>query len=106
MAREKNLYVIRLDNAVLDNPRFRKANPAYRKGKPCYYVGVTSRSPDERFRQHKEGYKASRWVKKYGKWIARRKFKGRNPVPGGRAKEEERKLARELREKGYGVWQN
>jgi hypothetical protein len=30
------------------------------------YVGRTSHSPAVRFQQHKEGYKASRWVRKYG----------------------------------------
>jgi hypothetical protein len=30
------------------------------------YVGKTIRSPEERFQQHKDGYKASRYVKKYG----------------------------------------
>lgn len=30
------------------------------------YVGETSRDPDMRFDQHKTGYKASRWVNRFG----------------------------------------
>ena len=30
------------------------------------YVGETSRDPDIRFDQHKTGYKASRWVNRFG----------------------------------------
>ncbi|HEY0437242.1 MAG TPA: hypothetical protein VGC92_11405 [Phenylobacterium sp.] len=30
------------------------------------YVGETSRDPDVRFDQHKAGYKASRWVTRFG----------------------------------------
>ena len=30
------------------------------------YVGETSRDPDQRFDQHKTGYKASRWVNRFG----------------------------------------
>ena len=30
------------------------------------YVGETSRDPDLRFDQHKTGYKASRWVNRFG----------------------------------------
>ena len=30
------------------------------------YVGETSKTPEERFKQHKDGYKASRYVERYG----------------------------------------
>ena len=40
-----NVYVIRLDEAVLKNRRFRAANPGYVKGAPCVYVGATGLSP-------------------------------------------------------------
>ncbi len=44
--------------AMLDDPR-----RACRWG---LYVGETSRDPDLRFDQHKAGYKASRWVNRFG----------------------------------------
>jgi len=33
--------------------------------KACYYVGQTTHDPITRFQQHKMGYKANRYVKKY-----------------------------------------
>ena len=105
MSRSKNLYVIRLDKAVLKEPKFRKENPEYRRWKPCGYVGSTSLEPDERFRQHKTGYKASRYAREYGQYLMRRKYERLNPVPSTAAVDRERDLAESLRRKGYGVWQ-
>ena len=102
----KNLYVIRLDDKVLTSPKFSKKNPAYQAGKPCMYVGITSHSPRKRFKQHKEGYKSSRWVKTYGKYLMWKKFQQLNPVPAKEAEEQEKALAERLRQKGYGVWSN
>ena len=67
----RNLYVIRLDDAVVRDRRFRERNPDYRlRGfglfrKPCVYVGQTWHNPEVRFQQHKDGYKASRIVKRW-----------------------------------------
>ena len=58
-----NIYVIELDKKVLEKKKFKDANPDYIEGSPCVYVGMTSKSPEERFKQHKEGHKASRIVK-------------------------------------------
>ena len=106
MSRTKNLYVIGLDKAVLEVPRFKRENPGYRQGKPCVYVGITSLEPEERFRQHKAGVKAGRgYVTKYGLYLMPRKYQHRNPVSSTEAEEKERDLAESLRRKGYGVWQ-
>ncbi len=102
----KNLYVVRLHDSVAKLPRFVKANSSHRPGKPCLYVGVTSHDPAVRFKQHQDGYKASRIVKKYGRYLMWKKFKHLNPVPAKEAERRERELASELREKGYAVWQN
>lgn len=101
----KNLYVIRLDDAVLGLRKFRNENPEHRQGKPCSYVGITSHDPEVRFRQHQEGYKASSIVRDYGKYLQRRQYEHLNPVPGAVAEECERALAEELRGKGWAVWQ-
>lgn len=53
------IYVIELDPKAC--PR-----PGGRKGRTCVYVGETADTPEERFEEHKRGYKASRIVKKYG----------------------------------------
>ena len=103
--RVKNLYVIRLDKAVLNESRFRKENPGYRWWKPCVYVGSTSLDPRERLQQHKAGYKAARYARKYGKRLMPRVYEYLNPVPSVEAQDRERDLAESLRRKGYGVWQ-
>ncbi|RCL90341.1 hypothetical protein DBW60_02140, partial [bacterium] len=60
------VYVIELDLSVLDIKKFRDKNPKYFKGVPCVYVGQSSKKPYVRFEQHKEGYKANVYAKKYG----------------------------------------
>jgi hypothetical protein len=104
--RTYSVYVVRLDDDVLSVKRFRERNPQYRPGKPCAYVGMTSRSPDERFKQHLAGYRACRHVKKYGKHLMRRQFARLNPMTRQQAERVEVDLARRLRQRGYGVWQN
>jgi len=50
------VYVIELDDAV--GPR---------QGKGAWvYVGQSSHTPKERFQQHLEGYRSSKWVRDYG----------------------------------------
>jgi hypothetical protein len=101
-----NVYVIALDLVVMNDKCFREANPHYIEGKPCVYVGMTGRTPDERFRQHKEGYKSFRYPHKYGKYLRRKRFEHLNPTTYKRAASLEVELARQLRNRGYGVWQN
>lgn len=102
----RNLYVIRLDDAVLQERKFKERNPDYRPGKPCVYVGQTALDPDERFQRHKEGHKASRIAKKYGKYLMRKRYEHLNPVPAAEAEDQEEALAAALQRKGYGVWWN
>ena len=74
--------------------------------KPCVYVGVTSRTPEERFAQHKRGEKAGKgYVTKYGQYLMKRQFEHRNPVATAEAEDKERALAESLRRKGFAVWQ-
>ena len=102
-----NLYVIRLDKAVLERPKFREMNPGYRYRwwRPCVYVGVSAYHPRERFRQHKAGIRASRTVKKYGRRLMPRLYKHLRPVPSAEATDQEKLLAESLRGNGYAVWQ-
>ena len=110
--RVRNLYVIRLDDAVLQERKFLAMNPDYRLRpiaffrKPCVYVGVTSHDPVVRFEQQKAGYKASRIARKYGKKLMRGEYQYLNPVSAAEAENWERDLAAALRRKGYGVWQH
>ncbi len=104
--RTKNLYVIRLDDDVLEKRKFREANPHYVEGMPCYYVGVTSLDPEKRFLQHKNGYKACRYVRDYGEFLQWEEFAHLNPVPAAQGERLERQLAESLRNKGCAVWQH
>ena len=104
--RLRNLYVIRLDDAVLQKRKFRERNPDYQPGKPCVYVGQTALDPDVRFQRHKEGHQASRIAKRYGKYLMRKRYEHLNPVPAAEAEDREEALAAALQRKGYGVWWN
>lgn len=75
---------------------------------------MTSKSPKERFEQHKTGYKnkkgfkiSSRLVEKYGLYLRPSLY---NHIPSidsrEKALEIEKKLALELRRKRYAVWFN
>ena len=73
----------------------------------CYYVGQTIHDPNTRFKQHKTGYKANRFVKKYGLRLKPRKFKKYNPLEKREEAEYiEQILTKKLRKKGHGVWSN
>ena len=102
-----NIYVIRLDDSIYNNEwSFRDKNPGYQSGMPCVYVGMTGRTPDERFSQHKKGYKSAKYAKKYGQELMREEFEKHNPMSYDEASEMEKKKTVELRKKGYAVWSN
>jgi predicted GIY-YIG superfamily endonuclease len=102
---EYRVYVIQLDPKVLDEPRFQRANPAHDPRKVCVYVGSTGASPEERFVQHKTGYRASRYARDYGVGLLRRLMDRSQP---SRTKliavRKEAALALRLRRAGYAVW--
>jgi len=104
--REYCIYVIELNKSVLRERRFIAENPGYIEGKPCVYVGMTWRTPEIRFDQHKRGYKASRIAKKYGIRLKPRLYQCHNPMTREKAEFMEVEKARRLRNRGYGVWQN
>lgn len=102
-----NVYVIELDKEVLKSRKFRKRNLYMDPRLVCFYVGQTSHNPISRFKQHKTGYKANSFVKKYGIRLRPRKFKKYNPIRTRREAEIiEKQLAENLRRKGHGVWSN
>jgi hypothetical protein len=90
------VYVVELDDAV--GPRL---NPRY----PSLYVGQSAVPPQERFRQHKDGYRSSRYVRRHGKYLRSRLYRRLNPMS---TREEavamEGELARRLRNRGYTVY--
>ena len=110
------VYVMELSKRVFsENAKFRAANPQFNGVLECLYVGMTSKDPAVRFKQHKTGYLSkrgfnisSRLVFKYGTFIRPGLYAHLNEKPMNRqeALKMEEKLAWELRRKGYAVWFN
>ena len=110
------VYVVELSKKVFsENWKFRAANPQFNGVLECLYVGMTSKTPAERFRQHKTGAVgkkgqnlAASIVKKYGGYLRPSLYHHLNEQPMTRtqALAMEEKLALELRRKGYAVWFN
>jgi len=59
-----HIYVVELSKKVFtENAKFRKANPQFNGVLECLYVGMTSKTPKERFLQHKTGYRNKKGYK-------------------------------------------
>ncbi len=110
------VYVIELTKRVFsEDARFRTANPQFNGVLECLYVGMTSKTPAERFKQHKTGYRnkkghnlSSAIVRKYGVYLRPSLYDHLNlkPMTRQEALKMEEKLALDLRRKGYAVWYN
>jgi hypothetical protein len=102
-----NLYVIELRPDIFTRERkFAEANPHWMAGQLCVYVGLTGLTPEERFQNHRRGEKDAWYVQKYGQRLLPDLYRRFNPLPYDLAKVMEPELAQQLRENGYGVWQN
>jgi len=111
-----SIYVIELSKRVFtENARFREANPQFNGVLECLYVGMTSKTPAQRFQQHKTGYRNTKGIKlsayiphKYGSYLRPSLYDHINAKPMTRqqALDMEEKLSLELRRKGYAVWFN
>jgi len=109
------VYVIELSKKVFtENTKFRLANPQFNGVLQCLYVGMSSKSPKERFEQHKNGYRnkkgikiAANIVEKYGLYL-RPSLYEQLPIytKQSEALKMEEKLAWDLRRQGYAVWFN
>ncbi|MDC6389491.1 ribose-5-phosphate isomerase [Maribacter sp. PR1] len=109
------IYVVELHKRVYsENRKFREANPQFNGVLECLYVGMTSKTPKERFEQHKKGSLSkkgvdisSRIVKKYGLYLRGSLYNHIKPIyTQEEALKMERVLALELRRKKYAVWFN
>ncbi len=85
------VYVVRLDH-----PRA--------KGREAYYVGMTGLPVEERFANHKLGYKCARVVHKYGVALAPEWYRDIPAMPYEEAALAEPTLADDLRDLGYLVF--
>ena len=110
------VYVVELSKRVFtEDASFRAANPQFNGVLECLYVGMTSKTPQERFKQHKTGYISkkghkisSNIVQKYGSYLRPSLYDHINlkPMTREEALRMEEKLALDLRRKGYAVWFN
>ena len=101
------VYVIELDPKVADLRKFRAKNPKYIKGNGCFYIGQSSKNPQIRFEQRKEGYKSNKYAKYYGIKLRPDLYEKYNPIPTRKDAEHiEEYLSKILRKKGIAVWFN
>lgn len=110
------VYVIELSKRVFtENAKFRAANPQFNGVLECLYVGMTSKTPAERFQQHKTGYRSKKGINisayiphRYGIYLRPSLYDDINTKPMTRQQAllMEEKLAWDLRRKGYAVWFN
>ena len=110
------VYVVELSKRVFtESTRFRNANPQFNGVLQCLYVGMTSKTPAERFLQHRTGYVnkkghklSANIVQKYGTYLRPSLYDHLNLKPMTRAEALilEEKLAWDLRRQGYAVWFN
>ncbi len=112
---EYRIYVVELSKRVFtENSRFRAANPQFNGVLQCLYVGMTSKTPKERFHQHKTGYRnkkghklSSNIVQKYGTYLRPSLYNHIAPLSTrAEALKMEEQLALELRRQRYAVWFN
>jgi hypothetical protein len=110
------LYVVELSKRVFtENTKFRAANPQFNGVLECLYVGMTSKTPQERLHQHKTGYVnkkghklSANIVQKYGRYLRPSLYDHVNAKRMNRQEAliMEEKLAWDLRRQGYAVWFN
>src|SRR6188768_169683 len=106
-----HVYVIELSKRVFtENTMFRTANPQFNGVLQCLYVGMTSKTPSERFKQHKTGYVnrkghklSANIVEKYGAYLRPSLYDHINlkAMTREEALKMEEKLAWDLRRQGY-----
>jgi hypothetical protein len=95
--------VILLDNTVAKHSSILRLNPKRQLAKPCVYVGMTGIPVDQRFQNHKNGYKSAWVVRKYGVRLMPELYEHLNPMPFEAAAQMEIELAEDLRAEGYRV---
>jgi hypothetical protein len=98
-----SVYVIELDPAIREEARARRDNPEADPEMPCVYVGQTSKSPEERLKQHLAGYRCSKWARDYGVRLLPQLYQRHNPLTELESFWREDSVARALRAKGYTV---
>jgi hypothetical protein len=65
---------------------------------------MTGLTPEQRFENHKKGYKSAGVVRRCGERLVPRLYEHLNPMPYAKAVEMEAALADSLRKRGYVVY--
>lgn len=99
------VYVVLLDDRVMNDRAFARANPDWDATRPCVYVGMTGLTPELRFARHKAGAKANRYVRDHGLRLLPELYAYANPMPLEAARDMEIEIAIALRAAGWAVWQ-
>ncbi len=107
-----SVYVVELSKrAFSENRRFREANPQFNGVLECLYVGMTSKSPEARLKQHltgalsKKGHRiSSNIVRKFGMYLRPSLFVDYNSLTRDEAIKMEEELANKLKRMRYAVW--
>ena len=104
--KDRSVYVIKLDSKILNKGYFLKENLNRDPSKPCVYVGMTSKTPEERFAIHLSDHlHSSPKVRKFGVALMPELYQDLNPLTREEVEDMEKKLAEDLRSQGYAVWQ-
>jgi hypothetical protein len=104
-ALRRTIYVLELAPEAAADPDFLLANLHFEAGMTCLYVGSSSQTGEQRFRDHITGHNASRIAHQYALKLRYDLMPPQTPIPKERALKEEKRLARTLRAAGFGVWQ-
>lgn len=84
--------------------KFNEENPEWVENMPAYYIGQSVKTPQERFADHKRGYKSSIWVEKYG--VGVEPLMCELGLTRKEAEAREKVKPDEERAKGIGIWWN
>jgi hypothetical protein len=98
-----SVYVVLLDEYVGTLPQMRRRNPERDSSKPCVYVGLTPLRVGRRFDFQGATPKTEWRVQQYGVRLTPELYEDLNPMMREKALQTARKLAKDLRVKGFGV---
>ena len=98
-----SVYVVLLDEYVTTLPQMRRRNPKRDPSKPCVYVGLTPLRVGRRFDFQRATPKTEWRVQQYGVRLMPELYEDLNPMMPEKALQRARKLAEDLRVKGFGV---
>ena len=98
-----SVYVVLLDEYVGTLPQMRRRNPKRDPSKPCVYVGLTPLRVDRRFDFRGATPKTEWRAHQYGVRLMPELYEHLNYMTPKTALQTARKLAEDLRAKGFGV---